>query len=292
MELTTLRYYVEVAKQGNITVAAQRLGMTQPSLSRQMTLLEKEIGQKLFERRYHRIELTAAGIAFQKHATEILRLSKLAVSELGITEQNVKGVLSIMFSDGAFDGNIPDLINAFRQKYPDIHIDIYSGGLDYLNIMADKRIPDIVCSYYSKEPPVPDYVKTNRRKMVGLIMHKDDPLAQRREIPKEIYQTLKLVTPRGSAFDKIASYSSLDIPEENTIATVEEPIEFLGLIKRPGTYILCLEPSQETLRKQELSFRPIAPQLAMDYYFMQRPNSEPSKPMRCFMEYINRYYSL
>lgn len=75
MELRVLRYFLEVARQGNITRAAEALHVTQPTLSRQLQDLEKELGAPLFIRSKRRIELTEAGLFLKARAEEIDRKS-------------------------------------------------------------------------------------------------------------------------------------------------------------------------------------------------------------------------
>lgn len=71
MEIRVLRYFLAVAREGNITAAANTLHLTQPTLSRQLHDLEKELGQKLLIRKSHRIVLTPEGVLLRKRAEEI-----------------------------------------------------------------------------------------------------------------------------------------------------------------------------------------------------------------------------
>ena len=71
MEIRVLRYFLAVAREGNITAAANTLHLTQPTLSRQLHDLEKELGQKLLIRKSDRIVLTPEGVLLRKRAEEI-----------------------------------------------------------------------------------------------------------------------------------------------------------------------------------------------------------------------------
>ena len=75
MELRSLRYFVEVVRQKSYTAAAQKLFVTQPTLSRQVTDLEEELGQVLLERTTRRIVLTEKGSLFYRRAVSILVLA-------------------------------------------------------------------------------------------------------------------------------------------------------------------------------------------------------------------------
>ena len=73
MRLEQISYFLSVAEHGNITAAARSLYISQPALSKQITLLEQEIGLPLFERQARGVTLTRAGMQFQKDLKNILK---------------------------------------------------------------------------------------------------------------------------------------------------------------------------------------------------------------------------
>ena len=79
MELRVLQYFLMVAREENITRAAQQLHVTQPTLSRQLVQLERELGAKLFTRSSHSIVLTDEGILLKRRAQELLALADKTV---------------------------------------------------------------------------------------------------------------------------------------------------------------------------------------------------------------------
>lgn len=82
MEIRVLKYFLAVAKCGNITKAAEELHLTQPTLSRQLTELETELGRQLFMRGKRRITLTEEGEFFKARAEEIIMLADSTVAAL------------------------------------------------------------------------------------------------------------------------------------------------------------------------------------------------------------------
>ena len=95
MELRELKYFLAVAQEGSISAAAEYLYMTQPSLSRQMQNLEKEVGGPLFERGSRRINLTERGLLLKKRAEEMLELYEKTVSEVSAPVAEVSGEVFI-----------------------------------------------------------------------------------------------------------------------------------------------------------------------------------------------------
>ena len=290
MELTTLRNFLEVAKAGNITRAAEHLHITQPSLSRQIMLLEKELGQKLFFRKHYRVELTNAGKALLERAAEIIRISDLAVSELSSIEKHVKGDLFIAFADGTFTGTVPVVIDSFRNAYPEVKLNFFSGGLDYLQILIDKKIPDVICYFRGSIPKGFNTVMTDQIVPAGLVMTNNDPLTRYKELTLDIYSSVPVIYPRGIVLDENEEDINIPVSEDQVVARVEEPMVFMDLIRRSGAYIFCLEPSPEVLRRHDLSFRPIAPGRRSAICFVQRPVGETNTVVEVFMDYIRSFY--
>ena len=81
MELRTLRYFLEIAREENMTRAAERLHISQPSLSRQMKELEEELGKKLFTRSSYSIHLTDEGMLLRKRAEDLVAMADKIANE-------------------------------------------------------------------------------------------------------------------------------------------------------------------------------------------------------------------
>lgn len=82
MDLRVIGYFLTVAREENVTKAAQLLHISQPTLSRQLMQLEEELGVKLFKRSKHRVLLTSEGMLFRRRAQELINLADKAKSEL------------------------------------------------------------------------------------------------------------------------------------------------------------------------------------------------------------------
>ncbi len=95
MELRVLNYFLAVAREENFTKAARQLHLTQPTLSRQIADLEKELGVKLFVRSNHNIILTEDGMILKHRAQEILSLADKTKRDFLHKDENLEGVISI-----------------------------------------------------------------------------------------------------------------------------------------------------------------------------------------------------
>src|SRR6195256_2280595 len=101
MELSNLRYFVAVVEEGSLTTAAEhRLHASQPSLSRQIRDLEREVGVELLSRSFHGVDLTIAGKAFLDHARLALMQVDAAVEAARKAAQPAKQTFAIGFQTG------------------------------------------------------------------------------------------------------------------------------------------------------------------------------------------------
>ena len=94
MELRVLKYFLMVAREENITKAADYLHVTQPTLSRQIADLEYELGTKLFERKSHKIQLTQEGFLLKRYAQEMVDLEEKTKSQFSKEQEEICGIIS------------------------------------------------------------------------------------------------------------------------------------------------------------------------------------------------------
>jgi len=167
MELRHLRYFVAVAEEGSLTVAAeQRLHTAQPSLSRQIRDLEYQVGAQLMTRSARGVELTAAGRAFLDHA----RLALAQVEAAGEAARRAAQPARLSFALGFLTGQemdwLPEAMRILRDELPNIEVTVSSryspdlaealvrGKLDVAFLRPELHAPDLVFRPVAKEPLV------------------------------------------------------------------------------------------------------------------------------------------
>ena len=124
MTFLRIRYFIAVAEELHFGRAAKRLAVTQPSLSRQITLLEKEIGVQLLVRDTRRVALTNAGREYLDHARDVLRGVSNAAESARRAERGESGRLSVAFYYIAGLGILPPVLREFRQRYPNVLLEL------------------------------------------------------------------------------------------------------------------------------------------------------------------------
>jgi len=167
MELRHLRYFVAVAEEGSLTVAAERrLHTAQPSLSRQMRDLEYEVGTQLMVRSARGIELTAAGRVFLDHAR--LALAQVEAGREGARRaaESSKPAFALGFLTGQEMNWLPEAMRILHDELPNIQVTISSqyspdladalvgGKLDVAFMRPEARAPDLVYKVVTTEPLV------------------------------------------------------------------------------------------------------------------------------------------
>ncbi|HEY8803840.1 MAG TPA: LysR family transcriptional regulator [Clostridium sp.] len=146
MDIRQLKYFVVIAEEGNITKAAIRLFMAQPPLSRQLKLMENELGVTLFDRTNKRsMLLTPRGRVFLKNARRILYNMDEAITEVQEFGEHMTKKLSIGTTIYCSEIILPVLKN-FRGKYPFIVPEIHEGTISYLMDLLKNHTIEVAIS--------------------------------------------------------------------------------------------------------------------------------------------------
>lgn len=182
MELRHLRYFVAVAEEGSLTVAAERrLHTSQPSLSRQIRDLEYEVGTELFTRSAKGIELTAAGRAFLDHARLALAQAEAAVDAARRAAQPAKPSFALGFLTGQEMDWLPEAMNILRDELPNIDVTVSS---QYSPLLADGLMRGkLDLAFMRPEPHMPDLeYKVVMTEPLVVVLPSDHRLASRKAI--------------------------------------------------------------------------------------------------------------
>ena len=124
MEFRQLRYFVTVAQELHFGRAAERLDITQPALSKQIRVLETNIGIKLFFRTKRSVKLTPAGEVFLTETKKLLKQGENAIAKAKRTAKGETGKLAIGFTATATYTVLPELIGHFRFSYPRVELEM------------------------------------------------------------------------------------------------------------------------------------------------------------------------
>ncbi|CAM3598607.1 LysR family transcriptional regulator [Marinicrinis lubricantis] len=143
MDYRQLKYFLAIAQEGQITKAAKVLNIEQPPLSRQLKLMEDELGVKLFERTGKWLKLTPAGELLRNKAETLLSQFNEAIMEVKESGEEVTGILSVG-SVVSCISLLPKRIELFRERFPQVTFKISEGDHFYLGELLEKRMIDLI----------------------------------------------------------------------------------------------------------------------------------------------------
>ena len=149
MEIRVLRYFLEMAREGNMTRAAERLHVTQPTLSRQIKELEEELGKKLFTRTNYSVNLTEAGILLRERAEDILDIVDKTEAEFRSMNALNAGEVYVGCAESDSIKYFARAVKKLQAQYPNIRGNMYSGNMQDVTEKLDKGVLDfaIVMKY-------------------------------------------------------------------------------------------------------------------------------------------------
>lgn len=196
MEIRHLKYFLEVTKDLNMTKAAQRLGVSQPPLSRQIKQLEEELNVLLFDRSSKQLKLTEAGAIFRVKAEQILnnvdetKSAMQKISLYGPQWINIGIVPSTIY------GFLPALLRRYKKNHQDIDISLTERMTrEQVNALKTGHIDIGFGRVLINEPDLEQYIVFKERLVV--VLPKEHPLAERKQIAlKELTQERLILYPK------------------------------------------------------------------------------------------------
>ena len=256
MEIRVLKYFLAVAREENISRAAEVLHITQPTLSRQIAQLEEELGTQLFVRGKH-LMLTDAGIMLRRRAEEVTELVDRIEAEFSEPE-DVGGKISV--GEGAIRSSeiLMKAMVQFREKYPKVQYEIYSNTSDFIKERLDKGLCDFGLLLEPIDIEKYDFIRIPVKERWGLFMEKNHPLAEKEVIEREDIKQVPLITASRLSMQKeIANWLGEDTEQMNIFATCK-------IMVNPGEIcFMTVEGAMDSFQRENLVFRPLSPALEL-----------------------------
>jgi len=188
LELRHLRYFLAVAEAGSFSRAADRLGISQPSVSQQMRDLEAALRVSLFQRRGKRILLTSTGLIFQEHARAILRQLENFLQEISSEPGQLRGALHVGVVPVLNVALMPDLLGLFAAKHPGINLTVEEISSTEIETALEEGRMNVGLGFLTRHSPNLRYERLCTDEF-ALIVSKSHPWWKRRVIPfAELHQ--------------------------------------------------------------------------------------------------------
>ena len=196
MENRSLKYFLVVAQEENITKAAEILHVSQPALSKQIMQLEDELGAKLFIRGKRSLTLTEEGRFLRSRAQEIVELTEKTERDFkdGIVSYN--GTVSIGMGETVASRWLSAQTERFSEEYPDVRFEFYSATADSVREKIEKGLLDMgLLIEPTGDLSKYDFIRLPVKDSWGVLVSALDPLAQRDHITREDILGKRLFVP-------------------------------------------------------------------------------------------------
>lgn len=295
MELRVLRYFLAVAREGNITGAANFLHLTQPTLSRQIKDLEEELGCQLLMRKSHRVVLTPEGMRLRKRAEEIISMVDKTEAEFLARENAVSGDIYIGGGETQAIRQIAEIIRELQEEYPDIHYHLYSGNAEDVTERLDKGLLDFGILIQPADISKYDYINLPSRDRWGVIMRKDSPMAAKESIRKEDLLDVPLICSRQvmtqrRTENEFADWFGDDFDRLHVVTTFNLVYNAAIMVEAGIGYAVTLDKLAHTSEDSPLCFRPLMPPLESGMNVIWKKYQVFSPAAELFLERMNEAF--
>ena len=290
MEVRVLRYFLAIAREENMTRAAQRLHISQPSLSREMKKLEDELGHELFIRGNKSMSLTDEGMLLRKRAEDIVAMVDKTSEEFRRLDSIVGGEIRIGCAESFLIKYLAGSIRTFKEQYPNFIFHIFSGDTDPVAERLDRGLLDLAVIVEPPNLSKYNYLTIPESDKWGVVMRRDCPLAQKPVIAfQDLYglplfcseQSIKVDFPRwcGENMDRLHFAGTFNLAYNGSVFVREG----LG-------YLLTFEHLINTGEESGLCFRPITPELKTDMYIIWKKYQVFSPIVELFLRQLKEEY--
>lgn len=183
MNILKIQYFIDVADNLSFTKAAQKNFVSQTAVSQQIAAVERELDTQLFIREKGRVTLTPAGEAFYQDCKRILTQYNKAVARAKRIQAENGGVITLGFLTACKMGYLSDVIREFQKKYANINIRLRQCSFEEIRQLLEfKEIDIALTSIYTVSDIEHIEVEEVARRKMGLLVSKENPLAQYNEI--------------------------------------------------------------------------------------------------------------
>ena len=295
MELRLLRYFLAVAKEQSITKATDILHVTQPTLSRQLTELEEEMGSQLLIRGKRQVTLTEKGMLFRQRAEEILSLAEKTEQEIKTPDLFAGGDIYIGCAESDNMRFLAQTAKDLQQDYQNLRYHLSSGNAADVQLRLEKGLLDFGILMEPFDKKSYNYLPLPGVDTWGLLMRKDSLLTTHSHITREELENLPLLVSEQDLAagndSPMHNWLCQNFEELNIVATYNLIFNASIMVQEGMGYALALDKLVSTGPGSTLCFKPLSPKLEAHIYFVWRKYQIFSPAAKLFLEQMRKKYS-
>lgn len=291
MDIRELKYFLAVAREENISKAADYLYITQPSLTRQIQALEREVGRPLFHRANRKMTLTETGILLRKHAEEIIELYEKTQKALAAPSDTVSGEVYIGGGESYAVKIIANIAKEIQNNYPNIRFNFYSGDSLEVSEKLEKGLLDFGILIEANDLNKYDCLRLPVKDVWGVLMRKDAPLAEKQFItPEDLIDKPLICSKHSMAIRNIARWMNTDVKKLNIVATYNLIYNASLLVEAGIGYAIGLDKLINTGSDSPFTFRPLSPLTESPLDIVWKKYQIFSPAAQIFLQYLNNSF--
>lgn len=285
MEIRVLRYFLTVAREENITKAAEKLHITQPTLSRQLRQLEEELGKTLLKRGNYNVKLTRDGMLLRKRAEEILDLVKKTETELTGDNEEITGDVYVGAGETDAVRILARILQKMQKEHPGITFHNISGdSIDVIDKL-NKGLIDFGVLFEPADFSGLAHIRFPVYDTWGVLMRRDSDLAAQPYITTQMLADRPLIVSRQRE-DPDSLSEWLDLPKERIRISATSNLIFNAslLVDEGMGYAITLDKLINCTGESHLCFRPFHPIKPAQMYLVWKKYQVFSKAAERFLE--------
>ncbi|MBQ9042689.1 MAG: LysR family transcriptional regulator [Eggerthellaceae bacterium] len=289
MEIRTLKYFLAVVQEGNISNAAKRLHVTQPTLSRQLSALEDELGRQLYTRGHSGIVPTEHGVMLAQYAENIIALAEKAEADISLPSKTVSGSVHIAAGETKAMGILARAMTDVRNVYPGIDFQLYSGTTAELMDGLVRGQYDFLLECDMQPHVNLNVLELPDNDVWGIVALKHDPVAKLDCVRPENVVGRQLITSRqgakvGPIHDWLGEYAD----EVNVVATYSLGMNAKWLIRNGFGIAFAYDEllvSESGSGQSDLVFIPLEPRVESRHGLVWR-KALPTRQAQVFLDAV------
>ena len=295
MEFRVLKYFLETANEGSITKAAAKLHVTQPTMSKQLKDLERELGTTLFFRTNYTIRLTESGMLLKDRAEDIIEMVEKTQQEFYSIKNTISGTVYIGSGESYAIKNVTDVMKEIQIEYSKIKFDIVSGNAQDLEEKLDKGLLDFAVLISPIDLSKYNHIALPDKDTWGLVMNKDAKLSKLKKISLSDLLEIPIICSKQITKTNIHDFNFLNwfkgnFEKLNIVATYNLVYNATLMAKSGMGYILTLDKLTDTTVNSDLIFKPLYPKLESGLNIVWKKGQIFSKPAKLFLEKLKEKF--
>ena len=287
MEIRVLRYFIQIAREGSMTRAAEYLHVSQPALSKQMKELEKQLGKKLFRRGSSSVSLTDEGMLLRRRAEDLLAMADKIENEFKALDEITGGDIYIGCAESYLIKYLTYAVKKLNGQYSNIHYHITSGDTQQVTERLDRGLLDFA---FIVEPPdlsKYNYLEVPEQDTWGILMRKDCPLAEKSQIGIDDILPYPVFCSEQAAKVDLPRWCGENIDQLNVMATFNLTGNAAIFVKEGLGIALTFDKLVEINDEGNLCFRPITPVLQTKMYVIWKKYQVFTPVAQLMLEQLN-----